>query len=69
MRRKAMNEPITSERAVYTPADVSFYTVEEIQKLMGIGKASAYALVKKKNFPSITVGKRIIIPADLMPRK
>jgi len=43
----------------------SFYTVEDIQRLLGIGRNSAYKLVRRKDFPVIYVGNRIIIPTDL----
>ena len=43
----------------------SFYSVEDIQRLLGIGRNSAYKLVGEKTFPSIYVGNRIIIPTDL----
>ena len=43
----------------------SFYTVEDIQQLLGIGRNSAYKLVNRKEFPTIYVGNRIIIPSDL----
>ena len=43
----------------------SFYSVGDIQRLLGIGRNSAYKLVTSKNFPSIYVGNRIIVPADL----
>lgn len=41
-----------------------FYSVEEIQQLMGISRASAYALVKSKNFPTVHVGARILVPVE-----
>jgi predicted DNA-binding transcriptional regulator AlpA len=44
---------------------ITFLQVSDIQKMMGISRASAYALVRRKGFPKITVGKRIIIPCDL----
>jgi len=44
---------------------IKFLQVNDIQKMMGISKASAYALVKKKGFPHIDVGNRIVIPFDL----
>ena len=44
---------------------IKFLQVNDIQKMMGISKASAYALVKKKGFPRIDVGNRIVIPFDL----
>lgn len=43
----------------------SFYTVEDMQRLLGIGRNSAYKLVAEKDFPSIYVGNRIVIPVDL----
>ncbi|MCL2718785.1 MAG: helix-turn-helix domain-containing protein [Lachnospiraceae bacterium] len=42
----------------------SFYTVRDIQKIFGIGRNSAYKLVSEKDFPSIYIGNRIVIPAD-----
>ena len=42
----------------------TFYTVDDIQGLLGIGRNSAYKLVNKKDFPSISVGNRIVIPID-----
>ena len=43
----------------------AFYTVRDIQYLMGIGRNSAYKLINESDFPSIYVGNRIIVPADL----
>ena len=37
------------------------YTVDEIQDILGIGRTTAYALVKKKQFHSIKVGQRVLI--------
>jgi len=42
----------------------SFYTVTDIQKLLGIGRNSAYKLVAGKGFPAFYVGNRIVIPTD-----
>jgi len=47
------------------PEGIKFLQVNDIQKMMGISKASAYALVKEKGFPRIEVGNRIVIPFDL----
>ena len=44
---------------------ITFLQVPDIQKMMGISRASAYALVKSKGFPHIIVGNRIVIPFDL----
>lgn len=37
------------------------YTVDEIQDILGIGRTSAYALVKQKVFHSVRVGGSIRI--------
>jgi hypothetical protein len=44
---------------------ITFLQVSDIQKMMGISRANAYALVKQKGFPHIVVGTRIVIPFDL----
>jgi len=46
-------------------ATPTFYTVTEIQRILGIGRNSAYKLVSEKDFPSFYVGNRIIVPTDL----
>ena len=42
----------------------SFFSVTDIQKILGIGRNSAYELVRRSDFPSILVGNRIVVPAD-----
>ena len=41
-----------------------YYCVADIQRLLGIGRSSAYNLVASDGFPHITVGNRIIIPVN-----
>lgn len=36
--------------------------VEEVGQLLGISRASAYNLARSEGFPSIRVGKRLVIP-------
>ncbi|WP_342042833.1 helix-turn-helix domain-containing protein [Bacillus sp. OTU2372] len=38
--------------------------VEDLQKILRLSKASTYDLTKQKGFPSIRVGRRILIPRD-----
>ena len=42
----------------------TFYTVSDIRRILRIGRNSVYKLVSHKDFPTIRVGNRIIIPAD-----
>jgi len=37
-------------------------TVTDLAKVLGIGKANAYDLCNSEDFPSVKIGKRIIIP-------
>ncbi len=41
-----------------------FLNAESIAKLLGIGKASAYELMNEKDFPTVRIGKRMIVPKD-----
>ena len=43
----------------------AFYSVEDIQRILGIGRNTAYKLVSDNDFPAIYVGNRIVIPVDL----
>jgi hypothetical protein len=45
-----------------------FYSVEDIGRLLGIGRNSAYRLANGKDFPAIHVGNRIVVPADLFQK-
>jgi excisionase family DNA binding protein len=37
------------------------YTVDEIQDILGIGRTTAYALVKRNLFQSVKVGHKVLI--------
>ena len=37
-------------------------TVEDVSRILGIGKQNAYELCHSEGFPSVMVGRRIIIP-------
>jgi excisionase family DNA binding protein len=37
-------------------------TVEEMAKRLSISRAAAYGLVKRKDFPAVTIGRRILVP-------
>lgn len=37
-------------------------TVSDISRILGIGKQNAYDLCHSNNFPSVQIGKRIIVP-------
>ena len=39
-------------------------SVPQIADILGIGRTNAYELVKEKDFPSLKIGSRIVIPRD-----
>lgn len=40
----------------------TFLTVKELQKYLRLGKNKTYALVQQKDFPTIRLSNRILIP-------
>ena len=36
----------------------------EVAEVLGISRAAAYALVRSRDFPSLQVGTRILVPKD-----
>ena len=41
-----------------------FLNAEIVSRLLGIGQASAYELMHEKGFPTIRIGKRLVVPKD-----
>ena len=39
-------------------------SVSQVAKVLGISRTSAYDLVKEKDFPSLTIGARIVVPKE-----
>lgn len=39
-------------------------TVEDVSQVLGIGLAHAYEVAHRRDFPTITLGSRIIVPRD-----
>ena len=39
-------------------------SVREIAKVLGISKTSAYELVRRKGFPGLKIGSRLVVPKE-----
>ena len=39
-------------------------SVQDVAKVLGISKSSAYVLAKEKDFPTLKIGARVVIPRD-----
>jgi excisionase family DNA binding protein len=48
--------------------DKKTYSVDEMAKVLGVSRPTAYALVRSHGFPALHVGRRIVIPIDLLDR-
>jgi len=44
-------------------------TVEETAKVLGLGRNTAYGLVRSGEIPSLRLGKRILVPVVALQRK
>ena len=44
------------------------YKVEEAGKLLGIGRNQAYDAAKRGDFPTIRIGKRLLVPKAALDR-
>jgi excisionase family DNA binding protein len=40
----------------------STYTIEEVAKMLGIGRSSAYQAVRVGEIPTIRIGRRLLVP-------
>ena len=41
-----------------------FLNAEQLAQLLGISISSAYELMSEKGFPSLRIGKRLLVPKD-----
>ena len=39
------------------------YTVRELQEILGLSRNSVYEAIRRKDIPSLKIGRRIIVPA------
>ena len=37
---------------------------ENVARVLGISRANAYTLMHSKDFPTLTIGKRMVVPRD-----
>ena len=43
-------------------------TVDEMAKIVGVSRPTAYELIHKEGFPTVRFGRRIVIPLDSLKR-
>ena len=48
--------------------EIKVLTVPEVGRILNIGRASAYALVRQEGFPVIQIGRQLRVPEDALYR-
>lgn len=43
-------------------------TVDEMAKIVGVSRPTAYELIHKEGFPTVRIGRRVVIPIDSLKR-
>ncbi len=67
--KKQKHMPLPSAPAAADPAPPGppprmVMTVEEMGKELGISRATAYELVRQDDFPSFSIGRRVLVSQD-----
>jgi excisionase family DNA binding protein len=44
------------------------YNIEEVGRLLGIGRNQAYEAARRGDFPTIKIGKRLLVPKATFDR-
>ena len=60
---KTAGSGVTSESRNLEPLT---YTVGDLQKVLRIGRVTAYELVRREGFPTLRLGKKILVNADML---
>ena len=55
--------PMTSKYTTYEQLPLML-SVPEIAAVLGISRATAYELTRSRDFPSLRIGTRIVVPKD-----
>lgn len=43
-------------------AEIVMYTIDDLQRIFGIGRTKAYQLASSSGFPAIKLNKKILVP-------
>lgn len=52
------------EQSCTTAEEMILYTIEDLQRIFGIGRTKAYQLASMRGFPSIKLNRKIYIPKE-----
>lgn len=60
-KRSPAESPVTNAHP-----EVKVYTVEEVAKLLRIGRSAAYEAVRRGQIPSVRLGRRLRVPSKAL---
>ena len=55
--------PMTNKHTTYEQLPLML-SVPDVAAVLGISRAAAYELARSKDFPSLRIGTRIVVPKD-----
>ena len=71
MVRQTLNRPKSIKGmpdAQRDPMNLLLWTVADLQRVVGCGRRQAYEMVNMQGFPTIRLGRKILIPRDAFLR-
>jgi excisionase family DNA binding protein len=57
-----------SEKSTPSPLQARVKTLNEVASLLRISRGSAYEAAKRKEIPTIRIGRRLLVPSDALER-
>lgn len=57
-----------SQKSIANPHEGRVKTLNEVASLLRISRGSAYEAAKRKEIPTIRIGRRLLVPSDALER-
>lgn len=57
-----------SKKSTPSPLEGRVKTLNEVASLLRISRGSAYEVAKRKEIPTIRIGRRLLVPSDALER-
>lgn len=58
------NQEVELDQLDDSDINIKLYTITDIQRIFHIGKNKAYKLIQLRGFPTMQIGKTILVPHD-----
>jgi excisionase family DNA binding protein len=57
-----------SQKSTASPLEARVRTLDEVAALLRISRGSAYEAAKRKEIPTIRIGRRLLVPSDALEK-